>query len=156
MTFRERKYTRNLAAAGFPESKKAKAEIARNSGYADGYGAVKHMESNERIRTVIQNEMDRQGLQLKNLVKKHKVLLNCKHPFRPKQPDNTVQFNALKEAYKLQDVYPASRVEIDKREVSFRHTYTDMHKRASAITGVPYIEAEVVNEEQGGPPVEPL
>ena len=156
-TIKEKRYIRGLAEKGFNLTKKQKAKVASDSGYRAPYQAVARIEKSERIKTLVQQEMDRQGLTLQNIVGKAKELMKCEKPFRTGRegyifvPDNDNQLGALKEVAKWQEMNPAQRLEIDKTERKYQ--FIEMHKRAAAAKGIPYIEAQ--REEEKGL-IEPL
>lgn len=147
LTVKERRYVRNRAESGFDDSKRSKVKAAIAAGYSAPHQAVNRIENSPRIQSVIQQEMDSQHLTLKAVVQKHKQLLDCKHPFRPKQDDNTVQLQAMKEAYKLHDVYPSTKIDIDKTERHY-NVSIQAYRRAEEITGEKIIDVVPIEEEE--------
>ena len=160
LTGKERRYVRKSAEKGFPESRKQKLEIARESGFKAPSQAVTRIENSPRVQSVVQREMDNQGLTLEFAVKKHKQLMDCtlpanpRYPDHPPQNDNFVQFQAMKEAYKLKAVYPDPKLVIDKTERHY-NVSIEAYRRAEEVTGEKIIDV-VPEEEEGVGFVEPL
>lgn len=147
LTVKERRYVRNCAESGFSDSKRSKVKAAIAAGYSAPHQAVQRIENSPRIQSVIQREMDSQGLTLKYSVGKLKESMECMHPFHPEQPDNTVRLSATKEAHKLHDVYPSTKIDIDKTERHY-NVSIQAYRRAEEITGEKIIDVVPIEEEE--------
>ena len=157
---KERRYIRKRAESNFDDSKKAKVKAARDAGYKAPYQAVQRIENNPRVQSIVQREMDSQGLTIGFTVEKHKQLMNCtlpanpRYPDHPPQNDNFVQLQAMKESYKLQEVYPNPKIVVDKTERHY-NVSIEAYRRAEEVTGEKIIDV-VPEEEEGVGFVEPL
>jgi len=152
LTVKERRYIRKRAESGFDESKKAKIQAARDAGFSNPYTAVDRIDNSPRVQSIVQREMDSQGLTLAFTVKKHKQLMDCtlptnpRYPDHPPQNDNFVQFQAMKESYKLKAVYPDPKLVIDKTERHY-NVSIEAYRRAEEVTGEKIID--IIPEEEG-------
>ena len=153
LTVKERRYIRKRAESNFDESKKAKIQAARDAGFSDPYTAVDRIDNSPRVQSIVQREMENQGLTLGFTVKKHKELMDCtlpinpRYPDHPKQNDNFVQFQAMKESYKLQAAYPDPKLVIDKTERHF-NVSIEAYRRAEEVTGEKIIDVIPEEEEE--------
>jgi hypothetical protein len=88
--------------------------------------------ASETLRSKIQKEMKRQGLDPELLIKKHISLLDAKN--ETGFPDNSIQFRALDLAYRISDAFPETKLKVEKRETSV-HFDLEVAKVAEEITG---------------------
>lgn len=158
LTTKEDLYIRNLAERNFPAKLSERAKCAEDAGYANPHDAVRLIDDRPRVREILEYEMDHQGLTVKKAVAKHVELFDCIHPLsKEERPDNLAQLNALTLFYKIRDAYPATKVEIDKREEkTVTHRFEDMHKRAAEIKGKDYVDGELVETYEDVGPTEPI
>jgi len=153
LTIKERKYIRKRAESGFDPSKKVKIQDARNAGFSNPYQAVQRIEDSPRVQSIVQREMNSQGLTLSYTVKKHKEAMECtlptnpRYPDHPEQSDNFVRFQATKESYKLHEAYADPKLIIDKTERHF-NVSIEAYRRAEEVTGEKIID--VIPEEEAG------
>ena len=153
LTPKERKYLRLRAESGFKNG--TKAACVRAAGFAEGTTAAM-IENRPRVRKLLEYEMNRQKFTLEKIVKTHVRLLDCNHPFRPEQPDNTVQMQAVREGYRIHDAYAPTQLNIDKTERRY-NVSIEAYQRAEEITGEKIITIIPEEEkEQRSPKVEAL
>ena len=99
-----------------------KRQCAEKAGYTPGVAASASATRNEKTMAgneLMQEALTREAITYQTIAKKIKKLMNCKHPFAPKQPDNQVQLKAVQEGGKILDSYPTQKLDINKTETKF-------------------------------------
>jgi hypothetical protein len=137
-------------------AKDKKRDAMRMAGYSD---FTKAKEVVEPMMKQIRKEMKRQGITVPYLVSKHKELLECTDAMNEDHPDNKIQLKALQEAYKINEVYPMQKIQVDKTERSV-HVDIETIRIAEELSGEKIIDVEPLEEEilalTGGPADDPL
>lgn len=125
------------------------AECARKAGYSSKWArqtALK-LNSDSAIKTAIQEALDGADLTIDNMAKETKRLaLDCKHPFAPNMPDNEVRRRTLEMGFKLHDVFPSQKIDINKTTARYDMTPQDV-KRLRDYKAEQIIDAEIIEED---------
>jgi hypothetical protein len=65
---------------------------------------------------LFQKALRRQGVTMDTMAKKLKDLMDAEHPQFPGRPDNLAQIKALDMAMKAKDIYPSTKIELDRTD----------------------------------------
>jgi hypothetical protein len=116
-TERDRKFVALFQASGFDLAKRE--ELAVAAGFPPGHPArgnagrvIKALVNNKAMQSALKKE----GVDNKKLAEKLKELLDCKHPFAPKQADNLAQLKAVEMSLRVKDAFPSTKIDIDKTD----------------------------------------
>ena len=74
-------------------------------------------------------------------------LLDCKHPFAPEQPDNTIQHKAVETAIRVLDANPPQKFEVDhtdRREIVISMEVVQRLEQYDKMRGID-VEGEVID-----------
>lgn len=124
---------------------------AKEAGYeADGFRAIEN--ASRAFQRLMRNEqmigaLQRQGVTMDFLAKKMKQLLESKHPFNPKQPDNMAQMKAWENAARVMDLNPPQKIDMEQhRETQLVISIEDI-RRIEKIKDVEVIDVESIPTE---------
>jgi len=155
LTDRQNNFLKLWGETGFDKSRAR--DCALLSGYSDASSSniVAQILGSASIRERVKIEMEKQGLTLGLLVKKHKRLLDAKD--YNGNDDNQTQARVLKMGYDLHDAFPTKRLNVAKQTEERHMVDISVIRRAEALMGetlLPeddlqedYIEAEIDMEE---------
>ena len=125
---------------------KSKRQCARDSGLSPN--SVSYVEKIPVVRTFMQKNLIDAGVDHRALAEKIKELLDAEHPYHKDakgkyRPDNSNRMKAVVEAGKMLDAYPATKIDIHKREEKFQVSI-EASMRAEGVTGETLTEPENV------------
>lgn len=140
ITRRQQDYLRYWSETGFDPSKRKACMKA--AGYAPSISPTM-VEKSEVVRYKIRKAMEANNLTPMRVAQKLDEKLECVDPNG--NPDNKNQLKAIDLTCKLGDYYPSQKVDISKREESFRIDIKTI-RLAEEVSGEKILDAEVVEE----------
>lgn len=107
---------KRISDSGFDLSKVRQAAldagVSAGEANATATRALKKISNNP----LFQKALKKQGVTMDEMARKLKELMDAKHPQYPDQNDNLAQLKALDMAMKATDIYPSTKIELDKTE----------------------------------------
>lgn len=144
---KQRLFLKYYSETGFADGKGA--ECVKRAGYSPKNAAQTacQLKRSPIIKTAMQEALDNEGLTIKAMAKEAtRLALNSMHPFAPTSPDNEVRRRTIEMAGKMHDVFPSTKIDINKVEARYNMTAGDLKKLDDYKAGQ-IIDAEIIEED---------